>query len=196
MSGPFDSSPDRSTLDLDKAPTDTSALASTADESPRFQLSREMKILLGVLALGAAVAGWYVLSGAGTPAVNTVSTPPGTVQPSTAPATQAPTAQTTGQGTTSPGTGSPGTGVTPGVGVTPGTGTVGGTAPVTGGAGVLMDALRRLDEAGIAVSDVALRRPTLDDVFLTLTGRPSEEVEAAGDAKTGTKAGTKKGGAR
>ena len=30
---------------------------------------------------------------------------------------------------------------------------------------------------GIAVSDVALRRPTLDDVFLTLTGRPSDEAE-------------------
>ncbi len=51
-------------------------------------------------------------------------------------------------------------------------------APVSGGASVLMDALRRLDEAGVAVSDVALRRPTLDDVFLTLTGRPPEEVAA------------------
>ena len=54
-------------------------------------------------------------------------------------------------------------------------------APVTGGAGKLMEALRRLDEAGLAVSDVALRRPTLDDVFLTLTGRPSEEADAAAD---------------
>ncbi|MCW2541528.1 MAG: drrA3 [Frankiales bacterium] len=49
-------------------------------------------------------------------------------------------------------------------------------APVTGGAAVLMEALRRLDAADIAVLDVALRRPTLDDVFLTLTGRPPEDV--------------------
>jgi len=48
-------------------------------------------------------------------------------------------------------------------------------APVSGGAGVLMEALRRLDAAGVAVRDVALRRPTLDDVFLSLTGRPSED---------------------
>ncbi|WP_375423588.1 ATP-binding cassette domain-containing protein [uncultured Friedmanniella sp.] len=49
------------------------------------------------------------------------------------------------------------------------------TAPVTGGAGVLIEALRRLDAAGIALADVGLRRPTLDDVFLTLTGHAAEE---------------------
>jgi ABC-2 type transport system ATP-binding protein len=42
---------------------------------------------------------------------------------------------------------------------------------VDGGAGVLTDALRRLDGAGIRLDDVGLHRPTLDDVFLTLTGR-------------------------
>jgi ABC-2 type transport system ATP-binding protein len=51
------------------------------------------------------------------------------------------------------------------------------TAPVKGGAGVLMEALRRLDAESITVLDVALRRPTLDDVFLTLTGHAAE-VEA------------------
>jgi ABC-2 type transport system ATP-binding protein len=51
------------------------------------------------------------------------------------------------------------------------------TAPVRGGAGVLVDALRQLDAAEIAVLDVALRRPTLDDVFLTLTGHAAEENE-------------------
>jgi ABC-2 type transport system ATP-binding protein len=48
-------------------------------------------------------------------------------------------------------------------------------APVTGGAGLLMEALRRLDAADITVLDVALRRPTLDDVFLSLTGHASED---------------------
>jgi ABC-2 type transport system ATP-binding protein len=49
------------------------------------------------------------------------------------------------------------------------------TAPVTHGASALMETLRRLDADNIALSDVALRRPTLDDVFLTLTGHMSEE---------------------
>lgn len=46
--------------------------------------------------------------------------------------------------------------------------------PVSGGAAVLADALRRLDSEGIAVDDVGLRRPTLDDVFLSLTGHVAE----------------------
>ena len=51
------------------------------------------------------------------------------------------------------------------------------TAPVTGGAAALVAALRALDTDGVAVSDVGLRRPTLDDVFLAMTGRaaPSDE---------------------
>lgn len=53
--------------------------------------------------------------------------------------------------------------------------------PVSGGAAVLTEALRRLDGAGVEIDDVGLRRPTLDDVFLTLTGRPAEELEADGD---------------
>src|SRR3954447_21838024 len=40
--------------------------------------------------------------------------------------------------------------------------------------GALMEAVRRLDEAKLSVDDVALRRPTLDDVFLTLTGHEAE----------------------
>ncbi|MCI2418869.1 ATP-binding cassette domain-containing protein [Saccharopolyspora sp. K220] len=39
----------------------------------------------------------------------------------------------------------------------------------------LIEALRRLDLEGVAVQDVALHRPTLDDVFLGLTGRRTEE---------------------
>ncbi|HLU52336.1 MAG TPA: ATP-binding cassette domain-containing protein [Acidimicrobiia bacterium] len=43
------------------------------------------------------------------------------------------------------------------------------TAPVTGGSSALIDVLRNLD-GSVTVLDVGLRRPTLDDVFLTLTG--------------------------
>ena len=46
--------------------------------------------------------------------------------------------------------------------------------PVGTGAKALMEVLRRLDERGLEVHDVSLRRPTLDDVFLTLTGRAAE----------------------
>jgi ABC-2 type transport system ATP-binding protein len=43
--------------------------------------------------------------------------------------------------------------------------------------GVIADAVRRLDQAGIAIEDVSVRRPTLDDVFLVLTGHGAEEEE-------------------
>jgi ABC-2 type transport system ATP-binding protein len=49
------------------------------------------------------------------------------------------------------------------------------TAPVSGGAGALMATLRRLDDCGVPVLDVGMRRPTLDDVFLTLTGRVADD---------------------
>src|SRR5690606_28505280 len=52
------------------------------------------------------------------------------------------------------------------------------TAPVTGGAKALMEVLRRLDDAGIELLDIGLRRPTLDDVFMTLTGHAAEAPEA------------------
>ncbi len=48
------------------------------------------------------------------------------------------------------------------------------TAPVIGGGKVLVEALARLDAADITVLDVGLRRPTLDDVFLILTGYAAE----------------------
>jgi ABC-2 type transport system ATP-binding protein len=48
--------------------------------------------------------------------------------------------------------------------------------PVTHGAAILADAVRALDSAGVAIADFALRRPTLDDVFLTLTGHAAEEA--------------------
>jgi len=50
-------------------------------------------------------------------------------------------------------------------------------APVSGGAKLLVEAVRELDTAGITVDDLALRRPTLDDVFLTLTGKAAEDAD-------------------
>jgi ABC-2 type transport system ATP-binding protein len=50
------------------------------------------------------------------------------------------------------------------------------TAPVTDGVNVLRQILQRLGDANIGVVDIGLRHPTLDDVFLTLTGRSAEEV--------------------
>ncbi|MHB1288254.1 ATP-binding cassette domain-containing protein [Georgenia sp.] len=47
--------------------------------------------------------------------------------------------------------------------------------PVRGGTGPLVDALHRLDGAALSVDDIGIRRPTLDDVFLALTGRATEE---------------------
>jgi ABC-2 type transport system ATP-binding protein len=46
--------------------------------------------------------------------------------------------------------------------------------------GVIVEAVRRLDDAGVAVDDLTLRRPTLDDVFLKLTGHVAEEVAPEG----------------
>ena len=59
------------------------------------------------------------------------------------------------------------------------------TAPARAGAQSLVQVLRDLDDAGIAIDDIGLRRPTLDDVFLTLTGHAAElEIEGNGAATT------------
>lgn len=52
------------------------------------------------------------------------------------------------------------------------------TAPISGGAQTLTDALRDLDDKGVKLDDVGLRKPTLDDVFLTLTGEATETTES------------------
>ena len=49
------------------------------------------------------------------------------------------------------------------------------TVPAHGGAQTLVQVVRDFDDAGIAIDDIALRRPTLDDVFLSLTGHASVE---------------------
>jgi ABC-2 type transport system ATP-binding protein len=62
------------------------------------------------------------------------------------------------------------------------------TVPARGGARSLVQVVRDLDEARIAIDDIALRRPTLDDVFLTLTGHAAELAAAGanGDVAVGS----------
>jgi ABC-2 type transport system ATP-binding protein len=43
--------------------------------------------------------------------------------------------------------------------------------------GTIVEAVRRLDEVGVGVDDLGLRRPTLDDVFLSLTGHAAEAAD-------------------
>jgi len=56
------------------------------------------------------------------------------------------------------------------------------TLAAHGGAQQLVEVVRSLGDAGIALDDVGLRRPTLDDVFLTLTGRAAEELPEEDEA--------------
>jgi ABC-2 type transport system ATP-binding protein len=50
-------------------------------------------------------------------------------------------------------------------------------------AGLVVDAVRLLDGANVGVEDLGLRRPTLDDVFLALTGHAAEEEGAGEDGR-------------
>ena len=56
-------------------------------------------------------------------------------------------------------------------------------ATVAGGSGLLAAVVRDLDAAGVEVDELGLHRPTLDDVFLTLTGHAAES-EAAEDERS------------
>jgi ABC-2 type transport system ATP-binding protein len=55
------------------------------------------------------------------------------------------------------------------------------TVAAEGGAQRLVQVVRDLDEAGIGIDDIGLRRPTLDDVFLSLTGHAAEASEGPGE---------------
>ncbi|THA24800.1 ATP-binding cassette domain-containing protein [Streptomyces sp. RKND-216] len=79
------------------------------------------------------------------------------------------------------------------------------TVPVTGGAKLLAEVIRELDTRGVEIDDIGLRRPTLDDVFISLTGHAAEEREngrpgpdaaAADDTSTTGQAGTTKEASR
>ena len=57
--------------------------------------------------------------------------------------------------------------------------------PIRERRGAIAEAVRRLHEVGIGIDDVAMRRPTLDDVFLTLTGHAAESENGAGEGDGG-----------
>ena len=50
------------------------------------------------------------------------------------------------------------------------------------GAGASAEAVRRLDARGIAIAALELRQPSLDDVFMALTGHPADEQGVAGES--------------
>jgi ABC-2 type transport system ATP-binding protein len=57
------------------------------------------------------------------------------------------------------------------------------TVPTSNGSKGLVLVIRDLDDAGIDIDDIALRRPSLDDVFLKLTGHRAEETTELEEAK-------------
>ena len=67
---------------------------------------------------------------------------------------------------------------------------------VSDGAGLLAGVVRALDDAGVALSEIGLRQPTLDEVFLALTGRRAEDGAESNDdgAKSAPAAVNRPGG--
>jgi ABC-2 type transport system ATP-binding protein len=57
------------------------------------------------------------------------------------------------------------------------------------GSDALVDTVRALDAAGVVTRDLALRRPSLDDVFLALTGHAAEEEDQPGGRRRGRRGG-------
>lgn len=70
------------------------------------------------------------------------------------------------------------------------------TIPVTGGAKLLAEVIRELDLRGVEIDDIGLRRPTLDDVFISLTGHAAETADGNGAAAWARRAATLSGGRR
>ena len=59
--------------------------------------------------------------------------------------------------------------------------------PVAERRGTIADAVRRLDDAGIAIDDISVSTPTLDDVFLKLTGRAAEPEHEEAEAEVASR---------
>ena len=55
-------------------------------------------------------------------------------------------------------------------------------APVRSRHGLIPEIVRAMDEAGVPIDDITIHRPTLDDVFLSLTGHAAEEHSRRGGA--------------
>ncbi|GAA5614323.1 ATP-binding cassette domain-containing protein [Streptomyces platensis] len=68
------------------------------------------------------------------------------------------------------------------------------TIPVTGGAKLLAEVIRELDLRGVEIDDIGLRRPTLDDVFISLTGHAAETADGDGNGAGAADAGPGDGG--
>jgi ABC-2 type transport system ATP-binding protein len=63
------------------------------------------------------------------------------------------------------------------------------TVPVTGGVDILKQVLQRFADQKVDVVDVGLRHPTLDDVFLSLTGHAAEEAAETDETSAKPKRG-------
>ena len=63
------------------------------------------------------------------------------------------------------------------------------TLPAPDGPGSLVAAVRTLDAAGITPTDIGLRRPTLDDVFIALTGHAAADTGAGNGRRRGRRGG-------
>ena len=59
------------------------------------------------------------------------------------------------------------------------------TAPVSGGTKLLAEVIRDLEAAAVEIDDIGLRRPTLDDVFISLTGHATAEGAQSGGETPG-----------
>lgn len=59
------------------------------------------------------------------------------------------------------------------------------TVPVAGGAKLLAEVIRELDARGVEIDDIGLRRPTLDDVFISLTGHVADIDEEGAEGAAG-----------
>ena len=65
------------------------------------------------------------------------------------------------------------------------------TVPVHTSHRIVPEVVRALDAESIEVLDVVVRRPTLDDVFLELTGHRAEDAPDEGAAVTGAQGGSR-----